>query len=89
MYVFLLGPKGVGALYARRRPRVRIEPIFSGGGQERGIRSGTVPTPLVVGFGQACQVASEEMERDEAWVSYLADKIKTELMVCRVIFYAI
>lgn len=58
----IYGPKGVGALYARRRPRVRLEPIFSGGGQERGIRSGTVPTPLVVGFGAACAVAQEEME---------------------------
>jgi cysteine desulfurase len=57
----IYGPKGVGALYARRRPRVRIEPIFSGGGQERGIRSGTVPTPIVVGFGAACRIAQEEM----------------------------
>lgn len=58
----IYGPKGVGALYSRRRPRVRLEPIFSGGGQERGIRSGTVPTPLVVGFGAACRVAKEEMQ---------------------------
>lgn len=43
------GPKGVGALYIRRRPRVRLEAQMSGGGQERGLRSGTVPTPLVVG----------------------------------------
>ena len=48
----LYGPKGVGALYVRRRPRVRVEPIQSGGGQERGIRSGTVPTPLAVGLGE-------------------------------------
>ena len=46
----------------RRRPRVRIEPLQSGGGQERGIRSGTVPTPLVVGIGAACALAQEEME---------------------------
>lgn len=52
----LYGPKGVGALYLRRRPRVRIEPIISGGGQERGLRSGTLPTPLVVGLGEACRV---------------------------------
>uniref|UniRef100_A0A914URI5 cysteine desulfurase n=1 Tax=Plectus sambesii TaxID=2011161 RepID=A0A914URI5_9BILA len=50
------GPKGVGALYVRRRPRVRIEAQMSGGGQERGLRSGTVPTPLVVGLGKACQI---------------------------------
>ncbi len=48
----LYGPKGVGALYVRRRPRVRVEPIQSGGGQERGLRSGTVPTPLAVGLGK-------------------------------------
>lgn len=53
---------GVGAIYVRRRPRVRIEPLQSGGGQERGIRSGTVPTPLVVGIGAACALAQEEME---------------------------
>lgn len=61
----IYGPKGVGALYTRRRPRVRLEPIFSGGGQERGIRSGTVPTPLVVGIGAACRVAKEEMAVSE------------------------
>jgi cysteine sulfinate desulfinase/cysteine desulfurase-like protein len=55
----LYGPKGVGALYIRRRPRVRIEAQMSGGGQERGLRSGTVPTPLVVGFGAACSIAQE------------------------------
>lgn len=58
----LYGPKGIGAIYVRRRPRVRLEAIISGGGQERGLRSGTVPTPLVVGFGEACKVAEEEMK---------------------------
>lgn len=53
---------GIGALYVRRRPRVRIEAPQSGGGQERGMRSGTVPTPLVVGLGSACEVAMQEME---------------------------
>ncbi len=53
----LYGPKGVGALYVRRRPRARLQPLFSGGGQERGLRSGTLPTPLVVGFGEACRIA--------------------------------
>lgn len=46
----------------RRRPRVRIEPLQSGGGQERGLRSGTVPTPLAVGLGTACKIAQQEME---------------------------
>ncbi len=53
----LYGPKGIGALYVRRRPRVRLEAQMSGGGQERGLRSGTVPTPLVVGLGAACAIA--------------------------------
>ena len=59
---FLLRCQGVGALYIRRRPRVRVVPVQSGGGQERGIRSGTVPTPLVVGLGAPCELASQEME---------------------------
>ncbi len=57
----IYGPKGVGALYVRRKPRVRLEPIQSGGGQERGMRSGTVPTMLCVGLGEAAQLASDEM----------------------------
>lgn len=57
----IYGPKGVGALYIRRRPRVRLDPIQTGGGQERNIRSGTVPTPLVVGLGAACQIAQQEL----------------------------
>ena len=57
----IYGPKGIGACYVRRRPRVRLDPIISGGGQERGLRSGTLPPPLVVGFGEACRVAKEEM----------------------------
>ena len=70
------GPKGVGALYVRRRPRVRLEPLFSGGGQERGLRSGTLPHTLCAGFGAACELASKEMEYDSEWISYLADKLK-------------
>ena len=58
----LYGPKGVGAAYVRRRPRVRLEPIISGGGQERGLRSGTLPSTLVVGMGEACRIAKREME---------------------------
>ena len=56
----IYGPKGIGALYVRRKPRVRLEPIQSGGGQERGMRSGTLPTNLCVGLGAACQIAIEE-----------------------------
>lgn len=57
----IYGPKGMGACYVRRRPRVRIDPIISGGGQERGLRSGTLAPALVVGFGEACRIAKEEM----------------------------
>nr|AGU68103.1 cysteine desulfurase [Angomonas desouzai] len=60
----IYGPKGCGALYVRRRPRVRLRSPISGGGQERGIRSGTVATQLVVGLGAACDIAYHEMERD-------------------------
>lgn len=57
----IYGPKGIGAAYVRRRPRVRLEPIMSGGGQERGLRSGTLPSVLVVGMGEACRIARQEM----------------------------
>ncbi|KAI8887090.1 cysteine desulfurase, partial [Backusella circina FSU 941] len=69
------GPKGVGALYVRRRPRVRLEPIQSGGGQERGLRSGTIPTNLCVGLGEACRIASEEMEYEHERISRLSKKL--------------
>ena len=58
----IYGPNGIGACYVRRRPRVRIDPIISGGGQERGLRSGTLAPHLVVGFGEACRIAVEDME---------------------------
>ena len=54
----IYGPKGVGALYVRRRPRVRLLPLIDGGGQERGLRSGTLPTPLCVGLGRAAAIAA-------------------------------
>lgn len=71
----IYGPKGVGALFVRRRPRVRLEPLQSGGGQERGLRSGTVPTPLAVGLGAACSVAQNEMEYDHRRISALAQRL--------------
>ena len=57
----MYGPMGMGALFIRRRPRVRLVPLIHGGGQERGMRSGTLPTPLIVGFGKACEIALKEM----------------------------
>lgn len=71
----IYGPKGVGALYIRRRPRVRVEPIQSGGGQERGMRSGTVPHVLAVGLGAACEVALEELEYDHKRVTELSNRL--------------
>lgn len=71
----IYGPKGVGALYVRRRPRVRLEPIQSGGGQERGLRSGTVPAPLAVGLGAAAELALQEMDYDKKWVDFLSKRL--------------
>src|ERR1051325_6461730 len=62
----LYGPKGIGALWVRRKPRVRIDPIIDGGGHERGMRSGTLPVPLIVGFGKAAELAREEMAGEAA-----------------------
>lgn len=71
----LYGPKGVGAMYVRRRPRVRLEPILSGGGQERGMRSGTLPSTLIAGLGEACRIGALEMERDTAHVTRLSNML--------------
>ncbi|XP_028391832.1 cysteine desulfurase, mitochondrial-like isoform X2 [Dendronephthya gigantea] len=76
----LYGPKGVGALYVRRRPRVRLEPVFSGGGQERGMRSGTVPHVLVIGLGAACEVSQQEMEYDHEHVTRLSNRLVDGIM---------
>lgn len=70
------GPKGIGALYVRRRPRVRLMPLFSGGGQERGLRSGTLPHSLCVGMGAACELAQKEMDYDKEWITYLSNKLE-------------
>lgn len=71
----IYGPKGVGALYVRKKPRVRIEAIQSGGGQERGIRSGTVPTHLVVGLGVACDIGMREMSYDSKRITELSNRL--------------
>ena len=78
----LYGPKGVGALYVRKKPRVRIDPIFSGGGQERGFRSGTLATPLVVGLGAAAELAQKEMEYDHEYISKLSEKLIKGIEEC-------
>jgi cysteine desulfurase len=71
----IYGPKGIGALYIRRRPRVRIEAQIHGGGHERGFRSGTLPTHQIVGFGEAARLAKQEMAKDNAHVRALRDKL--------------
>jgi len=76
----LYGPKGIGALYVRRRPRVRLEAQMSGGGQERGLRSGTLPHTLAVGLGAACAVAQEEMENDHEWITFLSKRLYDGVM---------
>jgi cysteine desulfurase len=62
----IYGPKGIGVLYVRRRPRARITPLFDGGGQERALRAGTLPTPLCVGLGAAARLAQREMAQESA-----------------------
>ena len=76
----IYAPKGIGALYVRRRPRIRLESLFSGGGQERGMRSGTLPTPMVVGLGKAAEIAGAEMQEENARLRYLANKFLKAVM---------
>lgn len=77
----IYGPKGVGALYVRRKnPRVRIAPMIDGGGHERGMRSGTVPVPLVVGFGKAAEICREVMPDEAARVKALRDKLQDKVL---------
>jgi len=71
----MYGPKGVGALWVRRKPRVRIDPIIDGGGHERGMRSGTLPVPLIVGFGKAAEIAKAEMADEALRLRALRDRL--------------
>jgi cysteine desulfurase len=73
------GPKGVGVLYVRRRPRVRLLPLIDGGGQERGLRSGTLPTPLCVGIGRAAAIAAAEMTDEAGRLHWLRDRLQAGL----------
>ena len=77
----IYGPKGVGALYVRRRaPRVRLEPMIYGGGHERGMRSGTLPVPLIVGFGKACELCEQEMATEAVRMAKMRDRLQEGIM---------
>ncbi|MBA3459046.1 MAG: IscS subfamily cysteine desulfurase [Deltaproteobacteria bacterium] len=71
----MYGPKGIGALWVRRKPRVRIDPIIDGGGHERGMRSGTLPVPMIVGFGKAAEIAKAEMADEAVHLKALRDRL--------------
>ena len=74
------GPKGIGALYVRRKPRVRIEAQIHGGGHERGFRSGTLPTHEIAGFGAAAKLASDRWEEDQAHYASLGGYMTQRLL---------
>ena len=80
------GPKGVGALYVRRKPRVRLEALIHGGGHERGFRSGTLATHQIVGMGEAFKIAQDEMEKDNKHIKKLSDIFYKEISEIEEIF---
>ncbi|MBQ1782991.1 MAG: IscS subfamily cysteine desulfurase [Gammaproteobacteria bacterium] len=71
----MYGPKGIGALYVRRKPRIRLEAQTHGGGHERGLRSGTLPTHQIVGMGEAARVAKEQMDQDRAHIVAMRQRL--------------
>lgn len=76
----IYGPKGVGALYVRKKgPRVRLAPQIDGGGHERGMRSGTLPVPLVVGFGKACELCEQEMPAESKRIAAMRDRLQAQI----------
>jgi cysteine desulfurase len=76
----MYGPKGIGALYVRRKPRVRLQAQINGGGQERGMRSGTLATPLCVGFGEAAEIASQELKTENERLHALKERFYNGIM---------
>jgi len=77
----IYGPKGVGALYVRKKgPRVRLAPQLDGGGHERGMRSGTLPVPLIVGFGKACELCEQEMPTESKRIAAMRDRLQAQIM---------
>src|SRR2546425_12189061 len=77
----MYGPKGVGVLYVRRKgPRVRLAPLFDGGGHERGMRSGTLPVPLIVGFGKAAEICGTSMAEEAARLGKMRDRLQEMIL---------
>jgi len=77
----IYGPKGVGALYVRKKgPRVRLVPQMDGGGHERGMRSGTLPVPLIIGFGKACELCEQEMPVESKRIAAMRDRLQAQIM---------
>lgn len=76
----IYGPKGIGALYIRRRPRVRLAPLLEGGGQERGFRSGTLPAPLCVGIGKAAEIAGRQMVVESRRLAKLSRRLRDGIL---------
>src|SRR2546426_581148 len=77
----IYGPKGIGALYVRKKgPRVRLVPQIVGGGPQRGMRSGTLPVPLIVGFGKACELCQQEMPTESKRIAAMRDRLQAQIM---------
>ena len=77
----IYGPKGIGALYVRKKgPRVRLVPQIDGGGHERGMRSGTLPVPLIIGFGKACELCEQEMPVESKRIAAMRDRLQARIM---------
>ena len=76
----MYGPKGIGALYVRRKPRLRLSPQMDGGGHERGMRSGTLNVPGIVGFGRACELCQAELNEEADRLGLLRDKLKDGIL---------
>ena len=75
------GPKGIGALYIKdKQPKINIEPLIVGGGQEKNYRSGTLPTPLIVGFGKACEILLQKMNEDNRRIQKLSSKLTAAIL---------
>jgi cysteine desulfurase len=76
----MCGPKGIGALYVRRNPRARVAPLLAGGGQERGLRPGTLNVPGIVGLGAAARLARAEMPEEAARIGALRDRLREGIL---------